>query len=376
VRVLCAPDSFKETLSAVGVAKAMAQGAEAAGAEVDFCPIADGGEGTLDALIVAMAGKLKSVRVLGPLGEPMSAGLGICSADDETLIGIVELARAAGLELVAPDARDPTRTTTYGVGSLIAEAIERGCREIIVGVGGSATCDGGTGIAQAMGARLYNLDGLITSPMTGGMLTDLVAVEWPSRAYDGRIRVACDVTNPLCGPSGAAAVYGPQKGATPEQVELLDAGLRHFASLVGGDPMAPGVGAAGGAAFGLSTLCGATLERGVDLVLEAVRFPDRCRQADLVLTGEGRLDAQTLNGKAVAGVAAAAQRLGVSTVAIVGATGPGASDCLDPSKGGHLRSVVSLIERFGVQASMQSPARLITGLAREIVMDELAKSGP
>jgi glycerate kinase len=347
MRVLCAPDSFKESISAHEAARAMAAGVLAAGADADVCPIADGGEGTLDALVGALGGSIHQATVVGPLGEAHTARFGI-SPDGST--GIVELAEASGMTLVPAEQRDPTRTTTFGTGQLIRTAAEAGCRVVLVAVGGSATCDGGTGLAQALGTRFFDRRGqLIERPMTGGLLTELSRIE-PAPPLPA-IRVACDVTNPLLGPQGAAAVFAPQKGATPMQVRQLDEGLRRLASLLAADPETPGAGAAGGAAFGVLALCGATLERGVDLVL----------------TGEGRLDGQTVHGKAVSGVAARAHALGVPTVAIAGSLGPGADDSLTPALGGYLADVVSLVERFGRDRALREPAELISIVAHEMV---------
>lgn len=381
--ILCSPDSFKETLSAREAALAMARGVEAAGvgAEADVCPVADGGEGTLEALISAAGGDILQARVTGPLGDPISARWGVLPNG----IGVVELAEAAGLSKVPHGQRDPARTTTHGVGELIAAAIAHGCREVIIGVGGSATVDGGAAIAQALGARFIDERGkLIRRPITGGMLTTIVPVDPPTIAAN--LRVACDVTNPLLGPDGAAATYGPQKGATADQVPRLEAGLGNLAARIAGslrnsgrpsearlDPSIPGAGAAGGAAFGLMALCGATLERGIDLVLDAIRFDDRCRNASLVLTGEGRLDSQSLRGKACIGVAQRAAKFGVPAIAIVGSAGPGAEDCINPATGGVLRRYVDLTDRFGREHAMNQPAECIAQIARELVQSHAAR---
>jgi glycerate kinase len=279
-------------------------------------------------------------------------------------IGIVELAQASGLALVPPKQRDPTRTTTLGTGQLISHAIASGCREIIVCIGGSATIDGGTGIAQALGWRFLDGHGGEIGPlMCGGTLGRIAKMIAPETTLP-RMRVACDVVNPLCGLNGAAAVYGPQKGATLQQVKMLDDGLTHLAKLAGGDPNAPGAGAAGGAGYGLATFLNATLERGIDLVLEMVRFNDTCRGADLVITGEGRLDSQSLQGKACMGVAAAARRLGVPTIAIVGSTGPGAERCIGPGK---LSAYHSLADRFGEDRARREAKTLMADLTEEAV---------
>jgi glycerate kinase len=365
MRIVCVPDSFKETLRAADVAQAMAAGARRADSqnECDECPVGDGGEGTIDAMISASGGTRHTARVTGPMGEPITAHFAINSEG----VGIVELAQASGLSLVPAALRDPTRTTTFGTGELIRAAMEHGCREIIVCIGGSATIDGGAGIVQALGAQFIDRDGhVIERPMTGGLLARVSRVNRSPLRLPASLRVACDVTNPLCGSNGAAAIYGPQKGATSQQVIELDAALEHFAEIAGGDRDRPATGAAGGAAFGLMSLCGAELERGIELVLDAVRFDDRCRDADLVLTGEGRLDAQSLQGKACTAVAAHACALGVETIAIVGSTGPGAEDCTRPEKGGLLREVDSLAARFGPERAMREPAALIEEAAFEI----------
>lgn len=369
--MLCAPDKFRGTLSAVDAAEAMACGARHAGPDViaEVCPVADGGEGTLDALATALGATIHRATVTGPLGDPVKARYGV-TADGRT--GIVELAEASGLTLVPPERRVPTLTTTYGTGELIRIVMERGCGEVIVGVGGSATCDGGLGIAQALGARIWDNGGrLITEHFRGGMLGLVERVEPPPALPV--IRVACDVTNPLVGPHGAAHTYAPQKGATPGQVMLLDAGLAHLAAILCGDPQAPGAGAAGGAGYGLATLCGARLERGVDLVLDTIGFAARCKDVSLVLTGEGRLDDQTLHGKAIAGVAAAAHRAGVPTIAIVGSVGPGADACTDPTRGGLLRGYVSLADHYGADRAVHEASALLEETARLVVAEELRR---
>jgi glycerate kinase len=368
MRILCAPDKFRGTISAADAAEAMARGAErvqtpAGPVLTDCCPVADGGEGTLEALIAALGGEIRRARVVGPLEEDMEAPWGI-SGDGAT--GVVEFAAASGLALVPPGLRDPTRTTSFGTGQLIALAAEAGCRTIIVGIGGSATCDGAAGLAQALGARLYDHAGRrITEPLSGGRLMEIDRFEPPGEMP--QIRVACDVNNPLLGPDGAAAVYGPQKGATPRQVQELDRGLTHLASVVGGEPNTRRFGASGGAGFGLAMMCRATLEDGIDLILGAIGFEQRCRAADLVLTGEGRLDAQSLYGKACMGVAAAAAKVGVPAIAIVGSTGPGAERCLDVSAGGMLARYVSLEQRHGRERALAETAGLIEETTEEAI---------
>lgn len=366
-RVICAPDSFKETLRAADAARAMAEGIAAAdpSIEVDLCPVADGGEGTLEALLPGLNGRTFRAEVTGPRGRPVEARYGI-SGDGR--IGVVELAEASGLALLPKELRDPMQTTTYGTGELIALAHRAGCETVIVCIGGSATVDGGSGIIQALGGHFTDERGeRITTPMTGGLLRSLLRVTPPDRRGGPKLRVACDVTNPLCGERGAAAVYGPQKGATPAMVRELDEGLRHLADLLGTDPDTPGCGAAGGVSFGLVAACGATLERGVDLVLDSIGFQRRCRHADLVLTGEGRLDEQSRSGKAVMGVARMARRCGVRTIAIVGSTGPGAEACREEQPGGFLDDFLSLTARFGGERARAEPAWAVREATRELI---------
>lgn len=360
--VVCAPDSFKETLSAPAAAEALAEGVRRArpGWRCDRCPVADGGEGSLDVLVAALGGTAEPLTVTGPLGEPVRAPLGILPGAAKA---VVELAHASGFGLVPPDRRDPTRTTTFGTGQLIAAAVRRGCREVIVCVGGSATVDGGAGIAQALGGRFADRHGrVIEHPVTGGDLLEVATYTPPAGAPV--LRVACDVTNPLLGPAGAAAVYGPQKGATPRQVEMLETALAHLASIAGGDPSAPGAGAAGGAGYGLAALLGATLHRGIDLVLETLEFRRRCAAAHLVLTGEGRLDDQTLHGKAAAGVARAAAEAGVPVIAIAGQVEISDRRSLDDL----FAETVSLADRYGLDRALSEPAKLLAEVARELGM--------
>ena len=327
MKILIASDSFKESMTAPEAAEAMARGVRRAmpGADVDLCPMADGGEGTVEALIAATGGERRAARVTGPLGEQVEAAWGMLG-DGRT--AVIEMAQAAGLALVPKDRRDPTRTTTYGVGELIRRALDEGAEKIIIGIGGSATTDGGCGMGQALGVETTGGP----RPMTGGALPNITAIDTSSRHRSldhAEIVVACDVTNPLLGPDGAAAVFGPQKGAMPEQVEQLENGLRHLADLLPGiDADAPGMGAAGGLGFGLVAFCGAKLVRGIDLILDAVGFERRVRSADLVLTGEGRLDGQSIRGKTCIGVAQAADRAGVRTVALAGSLGPDAEATL------------------------------------------------
>lgn len=329
MRVVFAPDSFKECLSARDVAECLAAGWREVrpGDDLRLVPMADGGEGTLDALVAATGGEARRHVVTGPLGEPVAAAYGLLG---DGVTAIVEMAAASGLPLAPATRRDPTHTTTRGTGELIRHALEAGARRILVGLGGSATNDGGAGMAQALGFRLLDEIGEDLPP-GGAALARLHAIDAAGRfrlLAGCTVLAACDVDNPLCGPNGASAVYGPQKGATPAMVARLDDALRHFARVVARDlgvDMAgmPGAGAAGGLGGGLVAFLGAELQPGAGLVAEAAGLDAHLRGADLVITGEGRIDAQTAHGKTPAGVARAAKEYGLPVIAVAGCVGPG-----------------------------------------------------
>lgn len=334
MRVVVAPDSYKGSVSAVGVAAALERGVLRVfpQAEVRKIPIADGGEGTVEALVTATGGKMRHARVRGPLGEPVEACWGVLG-DGQT--AVIEMAAASGLPLVPPDRRDPRITTTYGTGELIRAALDAGLCRIIIGIGGSATNDGGTGMAQALGAKFLAADGAELPP-GGGALVLLKTMDLSGldpRLAATEITVACDVDNPLCGSRGASAVFGPQKGATPAMVTELDAALGHFAGCAQaatGRNVAElaGAGAAGGLGAGLLFFTPAKLRPGVEIVLEAVKFADLVKDAAFVITGEGRTDFQTAYGKAPVGVAKVAKQFGVPVFCISGGLGDGADDVL------------------------------------------------
>ncbi len=323
-RILVCPDKFKGALSSPEAAASIAQGL-AAGfpeAQLDLCPLADGGEGTLDALVGATGGSRIPVRVTGPRGEPAQAAFGVLG-DGKT--AVVEMALASGLVLLPPQERDPLLTTTIGTGELIAAALDAGYRAFIIGIGGSGTCDGGAGMATALGLRLLDSTGRELAP-GGGALAGLDSLDTTGldpRIAESSFVIASDVDNPLCGPAGAARVYAPQKGASEEAVELLDAGLCRLAESVqrhlGADFSAqPGAGAAGGLGFGLMAFLGASLQPGVEVVMRAVGFQDRLLGCLLAITGEGQLDGSTARGKTVAGVARAGAAARVPVVALAG----------------------------------------------------------
>ena len=334
MRIIVAPDSYKGSVSALGVAEAMERGIHAVfpEAEVLKVPIADGGEGTVEALVAATGGRLLQAEVRGPLGNPLRAQWGI-SGDGNT--AFIEMAAASGLPLVPKEHRDPRVTSTFGTGELMKAALDAGLRKLVVGIGGSATNDGGTGMAKALGVRF--LDGADRDlPDGGAALARLARIDLAGldpRLKEASILVACDVDNPLCGPRGASAVYGPQKGATPGMVAELDTALGVFAgiaaSATGRDiALLPGAGAAGGLGAGLLFFTPASLRPGVSIVLESTGFEALVQGADLVLTGEGRTDFQTAMGKAPVGVAAVAKRHGVPVICLSGGLGDGAEDVL------------------------------------------------
>lgn len=326
MKIVIAPDSYKESLTSIEVAAAIERGLRRVypRARCIKVPMADGGEGTVQALVAATGGRVLRRRVTGPLGERVQARFGLLG-DGRT--AVIEMAEASGLPLVPREQRNPMLTTTRGTGELITAALDLGVEEIIVGIGGSATTDGGTGMAQALGVRFRAADGTeLTAAGCGALLADIASIDLDGldpRLSTTRITVACDVDNPLCGRRGAARVFGPQKGATAEMVALLDEGLSRFARIVRRDlgrdvARRPGAGAAGGLGSGLMAFTDAQLRSGIDIVVEAAGLARHLRGAALVVTGEGRVDAQTPFGKTPAGVARAARRLRVPVVALGG----------------------------------------------------------
>jgi len=334
MKIVAAPDSFKESLSAAEVCEALRAGLHDADPSIDVVcvPMADGGEGTVDAMVAATTGRHETRVVTGPLGEPVEARLGLLGDGNGA---VIEMAAASGLPLVPRDRRDPMVTTTRGTGELIGAALDLGARWIVLGIGGSATVDGGAGMAQALGVGLLDAHGEPIGP-GGGELARLDRIDMGARdprLDQTRIDVACDVDNPLTGPRGAAAVYGPQKGATPDMVRQLDANLARLGAIVKRDlgvdvDGLPGAGAAGGLGAGLVAFCGAQLKPGIDIVTQAVGLSDRMAGAHLCITGEGAIDGSSCFGKTVVGVARVAGEHGVPVVAVAGTLGQGAHDIL------------------------------------------------
>ena len=329
MKIVIAPDSFKDSLSAAGVAQAIAEGwAEVwPDAHVLQCPMADGGEGTVDAVLAACKGQLRRQTVRGPLGDSVEARWGWL-ADSHT--AMIEMAEASGLQLVAPGQRDACSSTTYGTGELVRAALDAGAQRIILAIGGSATNDGGAGAMQALGVQLLDSE---RQPLPAGglalaRLAHISLEQLDPRLSQVRFEIAADVNNPLCGPHGASSIFGPQKGASPEHVVQLDAALGHFAdhcALVLRQDVRdePGSGAAGGLGFAAKAFLAAQFRPGVEVVAELVGLDEAVGGADLVITGEGRFDAQTLRGKTPFGVARIAQRQGVPVVVIAGTLGDG-----------------------------------------------------
>ena len=329
MKIAIAPQTFKGSISALDAATAMREGVlrVVPDAETVLVPVADGGDGTLETLVEGSDGEVRTATVTGPLGETRTAEWG-AMGDGRT--AVIEMARTSGLALVPSERRNPQTSTTRGLGDAIRAALDDGFRRFIIGIGGSATNDAGAGMAQALGARLLDADGGELPP-GGAALANLARIDLSAldaRAAESSFLVACDVTNPLTGQEGASAIYGPQKGATPEMVESLDAALANFAEVVRRDLGADvenlqGAGAAGGLGGGLVAFLNAELRAGVDIVLDAVALDDKIAGAHLALTGEGALDYQTVYHKAPSGVAERAGRLGIPTVAIAGTLGEG-----------------------------------------------------
>ena len=362
MKVAIAIDSFKGSLSSVEAGAAAAEGVRRVfpDAVCAVRPLADGGEGTVDALVAGLGGRFESVTVTGPAGKPTVAKYGLLPGR----VAVMEMAQAAGITLVSGAERNPLFTTTFGVGEMILDAVAKGAEKFVVGIGGSATNDGGAGMLQALGFRLLDASG---APLSrgGGALAGLAAIEPPpsdSRLASLSFRIACDVTNPLCGPRGASAIFGPQKGATPEMVGELDAALSHFAEVAARTvpsvmPDAPGAGAAGGLGFAFKSFLGAELVPGVDLILGETHLESFVRDADVVITGEGRLDGQTVMGKAPIGVARLAKKHGKRVLAFAGCVGDGVEavnaagiDAYFPI----LRRIVTLEEALDVASAAEN----------------------
>jgi glycerate kinase len=347
LKILVAPDSFKGSLTAMEAAENIKRGIDNFDSkiDVDLLPMADGGEGTVQSLVDATEGEIIEKEVKGPLGEKVMAFYGILGGGETA---VIEMAAASGLPLVPEGKRDPSKTTTYGTGQLIASALEHGVKKIIIGIGGSATNDAGVGMAQALGAEILDAQGKEIA-FGGGSLNQIAELnleKLDSRLNDVEILVACDVDNPLFGENGAAYVYAPQKGADNKMVEKLDQNLRHFNQVVikelNRDPnQIPGAGAAGGLGAGLVAFLDAELKAGVDIVLDIIDFKKRLEGVDLVITGEGMLDGQSIFGKTPVGVSRTAAKKDIPVIAVAGTLGDGVEKVLDHG----ITSYFSIIDR-------------------------------
>ncbi len=398
MNVTIAIDSLKGSLSSMEAGHAIEEGIRRVykNASVNVRPLADGGEGTVEALACGMGGRLETVTVTGPLGAPVECQYGILP---ESGTAIIEMSGAAGITLVPDAEKDPMKTTTFGVGQVIRSAIQKGCRRFIVGIGGSATNDGGTGMLQALGYGILDRDGNQIPPGAQGLaqIASISSEHVLPELSECTFRIACDVNNPLCGPRGASAVYGPQKGADEAMVQVMDRGLAHFAEIAGkwnpkadpefpgtdeamvqvmdrglahfaeiagkwnpkADPEFPGTGAAGGLGFAFLTFTSAVLESGIQIVLEETRLREYVKDADLVITGEGRLDGQTVMGKAPVGVARIAKEFHKPVLAFSGSVTREAAACNDAGIDAFfpiLRSVVTLEEAMDPENARKNMA--------------------
>lgn len=349
MRVVVAIDSFKGSLTSIEAGNAIREGIlRSRDAEVVVRPIADGGEGTVEALVGGLDGTFMVSRVTGPLGVPVDAKWGIIEVDGKRT-AIIEMASAAGIALINRSELNPLLTTTYGVGELIKIAVEEGIRNFIIGIGGSSTNDGGVGMLQALGWSFKDQLGNEIERGAKGLeqLASINADDIIPCLKECTFQVACDVTNPLCGAQGCSNIYGPQKGATPEMITVMDEWLRKYAAISGGDPDYPGSGAAGGMGYACRTFLGASLEPGISIILNETRLEDYIKDADIVITGEGRMDAQTIMGKTPVGVAALAKKYGKRVIAFCGCAAPDAEVCNEHGIDAFftiLRNVVTLDE--------------------------------
>jgi len=350
MKIVVTPDSFKGSLTAVEVSDAIEQGIREIfpEAEIVKIPMADGGDGTVQCLVNATGGKILREKVTDPLGDEVLASYGILG-DKKT--AVIEMAEASGLTLVPENRRNPLITTTYGTGQLIKAALDQGCRKMIIGIGGSATNDGGAGMVQALGVKLLDREGKEIG-FGGGELKKVFRIDTKcldNRLSETEVLIASDVSNPLCGPKGATRVYGPQKGATPEITKELDESLAYFAEIIKRDlnkdvKDIPGAGAAGGLGASLIAFLNAELRPGIDIMIEIVKLEQAIKDADLVITGEGKIDSQSIFGKVPLGIGKSAQRYNVPVIAIVGDIGEGSS----------------LIYKYGINSIMSTVNKAIS----------------
>lgn len=377
MKVTVAIDSLKGSLTSMEAGYAISEGITRVFPDAEVCvrPLADGGEGTVEALVKGMDGIYKKVKVSGPLGDKVEATYGII---EETKTAIIEMSQAAGITLVPEEKRNPLYTTTYGVGEMIIDAIQNGCRRFIVGIGGSATNDGGVGMLQALGYQFTNALGEEIADGARGLkeLKNISDENVIPELAECEFKIACDVTNPLCGERGCSVVYGPQKGATPEMIEEMDEWLFEYAALAcekfpKANPAFPGTGAAGGLGFAFLTFTNSVLESGVKIVLEETSLSDYIKDADYVITGEGRLDAQTVMGKAPIGVAKLAKEYNKPVLAFSGVVTKDAVACNENGIDAFfpiLRSVVSKEEAKEAKNAIENMSDTVEQVFRVIKM--------
>ena len=368
MKVVVAPQGFKEGLTGIEVARAISAGVERVwhDAEVTLLPVADGGDGTLQSLVDASAGKVVSAQVMDPLGRVITSEWGALG-DGNT--AVIEMARASGLALLHPSERDPHQASTFGTGQLMLECVRAGYRKLIVGIGGSATNDGGSGMAQAIGIRLLDASGNDLPP-GGAALSDIARIDTSGidpRIAETEIEVACDVNNPLCGPTGASAIFGPQKGADPETVQELDAALARLNLAIENDlgrkvSDVPGAGAAGGLGAGLMAFCDAELRPGAEIVMDALDVESHLAGASLVIVGEGQVDRSTAFNKAPVAVASRAKARGIPAIAIAGCLGEGWQAVHEQG----IEAAFSIVDRpMSLQDAMDNAPRLIADAAEQ-----------
>ena len=368
MKILVAPQEFKGSISALSVAEAAETGVMRVfpEAEVVLCPVADGGDGTLETLVEVSGGEVRTCSVQNPIGETITAQWG---AMGDGVTAVIEMARTSGLALLSLDERDPLNSSTFGLGQAILEALNQGFRKFIVGIGGSATNDAGAGMAQALGVALLDAEGKSIA-FGGAALADLRSIDiskMDTRIENSQFMVACDVSNPLTGDEGASAVYGPQKGATPEMVAQLDNALLNFAEIVKKDigknvSEISGAGAAGGLGAGMLAFMGAELKAGVDIVLETVQLREKLSDVDLVITGEGGMDFQTVYNKAPIGVARIAGEFNIPTIAIAGLLGQNFTVVHDHG----IRAATSIVDGpISLEESSERASELISNSVEE-----------
>ena len=377
MKIVTAIDSFKGSLTSMDAGYAAADGIYKVlpDASVVVRPLADGGEGTVDALACGMNGEIQKVTVMGPLGSPVSCEYGIIK---DTMTAVIEMSGAAGITLVPEEKRNPLYTTTYGVGEVIKDAIEKGCRRFIVGIGGSATNDGGVGMLQALGYEFLDKEGNEISKGAIGLckLHDIKDNNVIKELKECKFKVACDVTNVLCGSEGCSAIFGPQKGAIPSMVKEMDKWLLNYAHIAKekypkADHTYPGTGAAGGMGFAFLTFTDAVLESGIKIVLDETDLESHLKDADLVITGEGRLDGQTAFGKAPVGVAKLAKKYNIPVIAFAGSVTKDAEKCNENGIDAFfpiLRGVVTLDEAMKIENAKNNLADTVQQVMRLLTL--------